>query len=204
MSELEISKKELLELTKITYGQLYRWKRKQLIPEEWFIKRSSFTGQETYFPREKILERIDKILNLKEDLSLDELADTFSASPKVLRISFETLEASQVVSELVCKSYKTMFSKDLDFIDLLGLMVCEEQLKSGLINLEEGAALIQFLKAEMSKLPEVAYELIFLRKMGVGFWLLVPMNQPFAIDENAKQVVRLSVQSYMERIKTLF
>lgn len=47
-----MSKKELLELTGISYGQLYRWKRKKLIPEEWFIRKSTFTGQETFFPRE--------------------------------------------------------------------------------------------------------------------------------------------------------
>ena len=31
-----ISKKELLDQTGISYGQLYRWKRKGLIPEAWF------------------------------------------------------------------------------------------------------------------------------------------------------------------------
>lgn len=45
-----ISKKEVLSQTGISYGQLYRWKRKGLIPEEWFIRRSTFTGQETFFP----------------------------------------------------------------------------------------------------------------------------------------------------------
>lgn len=204
MSEIEISKKELLELTKITYGQLYRWKRKQLIPEEWFIKRSSFTGQETYFPREKILARIDKILSLKEDLSLDELADTFSASPKTVSVSFEALEKSQFISAQVSQSYRTMFLDELDFIDLLGLLVCDEQLKAGVINLEEGAALIRFLKSDMPKLPEVAYELLFIRKMGIGFWMLVSTNQPLAVDDGAKQVIRLDVQNYMERVKTLF
>lgn len=49
MEEDLISKKDLLELTGISYGQLYRWKRKQLIPEEWFIRKSTFTGQETFF-----------------------------------------------------------------------------------------------------------------------------------------------------------
>ena len=49
-----------------------------LIPEEWFIRKSTFTGQETFFPKEKILERIDKIQTMKENLSLDELADMFS------------------------------------------------------------------------------------------------------------------------------
>ncbi|HCP31845.1 TPA: hypothetical protein DIT45_01115 [Candidatus Acetothermia bacterium] len=58
----------------ISYGQLYRWKRKGLIPESWFIRRSTFTGQETFFPQEKILERIERIKDLKEDHPLDDLA----------------------------------------------------------------------------------------------------------------------------------
>lgn len=68
-----ISKKEVLELTGISYGQLYRWKRKGLIPEAWFVRRSTVTGQETFFPREKILSRIAQIQERKEQ-SLDELA----------------------------------------------------------------------------------------------------------------------------------
>ena len=70
MEEL-ISKKDLLSKTNISYGHLYRWKRKNIIPEEWFIKKSAFTGQETFFPRDKILERIELILSMKEETSLD-------------------------------------------------------------------------------------------------------------------------------------
>ena len=73
-----ISKKELLELTGISYGQLYRWKRKQLVPEEWFISKSTFTGQETFFPQDRILDRIEKIKNMKGDITLDDLADMLS------------------------------------------------------------------------------------------------------------------------------
>jgi DNA-binding transcriptional MerR regulator len=69
-----ISKKEVLENMGISYGQLYRWKRKGLIPESWFIHRSTFTGQETFFPQEKILERIERIKDLKDDHPLDDLA----------------------------------------------------------------------------------------------------------------------------------
>jgi len=67
----EISKKDLLAETGISYGQLYRWKREGLIPEEWFVKRSAFTGQETFFPREKILERVRMILDMKDEQSLE-------------------------------------------------------------------------------------------------------------------------------------
>lgn len=72
---MEISKKELLKTTGISYGQLYRWKREGLIPEEWFVKRSSPTGQETFFPQDKILKRIHAIQQLKDSYSLEELAN---------------------------------------------------------------------------------------------------------------------------------
>lgn len=74
-----ISKKDLLATTGISYGQLYRWKREGLIPEEWFNKQSSFTGQETFFPREEILARVTSILAMKDDHSLGELADILSS-----------------------------------------------------------------------------------------------------------------------------
>ena len=76
-SEL-ISKKELLEKYSISYGALYRWKRKGLIPEDWFIKKATVTGQETFFPKELICERVEMILNQKEDFSLDDLSRQFN------------------------------------------------------------------------------------------------------------------------------
>ena len=73
-----ISKKDLLTTTGISYGQLYRWKRQGLIPEEWFIKKASYTGQETFFPREAILSRVETILQLKDTYSMEQLADMFT------------------------------------------------------------------------------------------------------------------------------
>jgi hypothetical protein len=88
-----ISKKDVLAETGISYGQLYRWKRKGLIPEGWFVRRSTFTGQETFFPREKILERIAQILELKDNHALDELARALGEPFRPdRRIDFETLD----------------------------------------------------------------------------------------------------------------
>ena len=53
MDEELISKKELLETFGISYGALYRWKRMGLIPEAWFLRRSTSTGQETFLKRPK-------------------------------------------------------------------------------------------------------------------------------------------------------
>lgn len=73
MEEL-ISKKELLERYGISYGALYRWKRMGLIPEAWFLRRSTSTGQETFFRRELICQRVELILEQKERQSLEALA----------------------------------------------------------------------------------------------------------------------------------
>ena len=51
MDEKWISKKELLEKYAISYGALYRWKRKGLIPEEWFVKKSDRHRAGNLFPR---------------------------------------------------------------------------------------------------------------------------------------------------------
>ena len=82
MEQELISKKELLELYGISYGALYRWKRKGLIPEEWFIKKSTVTGQETFFPRQLICERMELIQKQKDDTSLEELSKQFSTESK--------------------------------------------------------------------------------------------------------------------------
>ena len=68
-----ISKKDLLIQTNISYGQLYRWKREGLIPEEWFVKTSTQTGQETFFDEDLIIPRINKILDLKDEFSIDDI-----------------------------------------------------------------------------------------------------------------------------------
>ena len=81
-NEQLISKKELLERYGISYGALYRWKRKGLIPDEWFIKKSTVTGQETFFPEKLVCERVEMILSKKEDVLLDELAQELSGEEK--------------------------------------------------------------------------------------------------------------------------
>lgn len=73
-----ISKKDLLKEMNISYGQLYRWKREGLIPDEWFVKQSVSTGQETFFKRSLIIPRIEQILSLKDKYELQEINKLFS------------------------------------------------------------------------------------------------------------------------------
>ena len=84
MDQELISKKELLETFGISYGALYRWKRMGLIPEAWFLRRSTSTGQETFFRRDQICQRVRLILDNKEHQTLDELAAEAGLAPKYL------------------------------------------------------------------------------------------------------------------------
>lgn len=109
MDQTYISKKELLEMFGISYGALYRWKRMGLIPEDWFIRRSTSTGQETFFRREQIIPRMEQIL--ERSASLEDLANkinpTEQETPKpillvrnqygVHRFPLEELEAVSLV-----------------------------------------------------------------------------------------------------------
>ena len=99
MDEL-ISKREVLERYGISYGALYRWKRLGLIPEAWFLKKSTVTGQETFFRKENICPRVELILSRKEQISLEELAEELAGTRKnrhaqlrlVLKNGFDTRE----------------------------------------------------------------------------------------------------------------
>ncbi len=104
----KISKKELLAQTGISYGQLYRWKREGLIPEEWFIKQSAFTGQETFFPKDQIMERVAFILREKDSHSLEELAGMLAADGGDLRISAAELENMRLFSVRAWQAMEAM------------------------------------------------------------------------------------------------
>lgn len=108
---MTISKKELLNMTGISYGQLYRWKREGLIPEEWFRKQSSFTGQETFLPRELILERIRFILEKKDAYSLEEIRDMLKTTADRKELTWDNLiELEEVDMEIASLEKKEEYS----------------------------------------------------------------------------------------------
>lgn len=203
MSEELISKKDLLDLAGISYGQLYRWKRKDLIPEEWFIRKSTFTGQETFFPKEKILERINKIQMMKENLSLDELADMFSPNIGDLQLEKDELIKRNIVSDMVMSFYLThdKGSHKFTFTRMLEVYVLEKLLQSGEINLDEGKMLLQVLKDHAQLIKQKSCDLVVTRKLGVSTCLLLINAEEFHFDKDTKMVVSLSLMSCMEEIK---
>lgn len=129
-----ISKKDLLRETGISYGQLYRWKREGLIPEEWFIKQPSFTGQETFFPKNKILNRIRVINELKDKYSLEELAKLLSPEVSVRAFTPQDLAVIEEIPKDMIPHIVSCFEKEsFTFIETLIIIAlsqwaCEKKL----------------------------------------------------------------------------
>lgn len=203
MNDELISKKDLLELTGISYGQLYRWKRKDLIPEEWFVRKSTFTGQETFFPKEKILERINKIQEMKENLSLDELAEVFSPNISELNLNQEDLLKRNIVSESVLKFYLENDDQgsQFDLSRVVEVYILEKLLQSGDINLEEGKMTFHTLKENEEVIKQKSCELIIIRKLGVSSCLLLINAEDFHFEKGTKVIARVSLLHLMEEIK---
>ncbi|GAB6991355.1 YhbD family protein [Paenibacillus pini] len=198
-----ISKKELLEWTGISYGQLYRWKRKNLIPEDWFIRKSSYTGQETFFPREKILQRIDRIKNMKDGLSLDELADVFSPSSDDISLGAQKLVERNIVTQTTLHLYEEVqgSQETLAFSDMVCLFVLEKLLQSGEMTQGEGKMLIHLLKEHEEHFASRPCEVVLFRKMGVTSFVLAESMEHIYFDKGVKWVVRMSVTACIEELK---
>lgn len=203
MEEELISKKELLELTNISYGQLYRWKRKGLIPEDWFIRKSTFTGQETFFPKSRMLSRIDKIINMKEDISLDDLADVFSPTLNKLNLSVDEITQRNIVTPEVFKIYLDIEGSKqiLSFNDILSMFILNKLIVSGDISIEEGKLMLGVLDESMIKFKDESSEIFLIRKLGVFSCFVVSPPCSICLDKSARLVARISIHSVIEELK---
>lgn len=203
MEEKLISKKELLQITDISYGQLYRWKRKKIIPEEWFIKKSVSTGQETFFPEEKILERIREILRLKDTVSLDELSAMFSNEIKKCEISRKYI-VENIIPEYILEMFENKYSKKERYNsdEVLFIVIFKNMLESGSFNFEEIISLIEKIKENFSFIKDNEI-LIIKRKLGVLFYYLTEREEEIIKDDEAKVLLKLNffeIKKYISRI----
>lgn len=193
----EISKKDLLKMTGISYGQLYRWKRKNLIPDEWFMKKSTYTGQETFFPKEKILERVGLILNKKDNISLDELAEHLSGNHEGevgrTKEQVEHLFPREIISlyEQINKPHQEFTLQDLFYLTIL-----QDMVNLDVLSIDEVSRVLGLLEENEEEVKTKNLSLSVYRKLGVRLILLhedqkiVSSDQiPLIKDYNLDQVM---------------
>lgn len=192
-----ISKKELLVECGITYGQLYRWKRKELIPDDWFIRKSTYTGQESFFPREKILKRISDIQKYKNTYSLDELAEILNKddTPK---------DEKKINNESLIQKWSDYFKQEIGE-DLLNSYPEDEAVYAGVIlndvmnqNILSLSELIELREFLINRgTLKFNAELYINRKLGLAFFFIVEKNSQIMLEDNVKTI-------YSTHIETLF
>jgi hypothetical protein len=202
MNENLISKKELLEQTGISYGQLYRWKRKNLIPDDWFVRKSTFTGQETFFPKEKILARIDQIKNMKDDISLDDLAGIFSPGFSGIVMKKEDLLETKLISEksLDCFVMKFGERKEFDFVMILYIYILERCFVSGEVDENDGKLILTILETIYPKFSGKNCILLMIKKDGVPICCLSEKVELY-FDIDVRTICRIDINECIENLK---
>lgn len=191
-----ISKKDLLSLTKISYGQLYRWKRMNIIPEDWFIKKSTPTGQETFFRREKILERINAILSMKDGISLDEIADLFNEKENEKTLDIDEVTNKKIVSEMTLEVFKSLFGNKLILgrKELVILNLIDKYLINSVITMEELRNITNIMEKSFVSLYEMDGKLLLYRKLGVAIIIGCKNTEEIIIDPQAVKIIEIDLQ----------
>ncbi|MEG0273771.1 DUF4004 family protein [Amedibacillus sp. YH-ame10] len=199
---MEISKKDLLEETKISYGQLYRWKREGLIPEEWFEKRSSYTGQETYFPREEILKRIEMIQQLKDVYSLDELSKMLNPTHSSETFDEEALEQIKELDDQVVAGFMDSLQKDEFSYSEVILMVayskCVEEYTLDETTIKD---LITYMTMNLQGLNSIDYTLLLIKVKEDYYMILVQDKNTQFLDKRIQVMKEISLQDISSAIK---
>ncbi len=196
MLEELISKKELLEVTGISYGQLYRWKRKDLI-------KSVSTGQETFFPREKIIERINKIIELKDEASLDDLAYMFSNNIKEIKITRDYL-ISVLSNDIILRYEEIIEIRDIyEENNIFSLFIYNKLINLGSLSISELKEITVLANRDYEKIGNRDYELVIKRKYGVCYYYIILDNIDMFNDESSIELARININKVIEEIKSL-
>ena len=203
MEEELITKKQLLRMAQISYGTLYRWKRMNLIPESWFIHKATATGQATYFPRTKVLTRIDRIKELKNELTAEQMEELFSANVKSFKIPLKDFKGIGIVSNISITAFCAVYRDKLtlDFNDVFGIFVADNLMKQTGVYLEDAKQVIRLLCKYLSVEPSKDYQLLLLRKMGVPMSVLVKGEDDILLDDTTEVVACANLVEFEEALK---
>lgn len=201
MEENLISKKDLLEVANISYGQLYRWKRKNIIPEEWFIKKSTFTGQETFLPKEKVLERIEYILSMKDDISLDDIANMFVKKESDKKFNIESLTSKGVICENTKNIFGEVYKTDeVGKKELLILSIIENYLIKSVITIEELKQVASVIDSSFDILYNEEAKIYLFRKLGVPFVIGCKNYKDVFFDDNMVKIIDINLVNEISEI----
>ncbi|UZQ49727.1 DUF4004 family protein [Clostridium kluyveri] len=170
----------------------------------WIIKKSTFTGQETFFPKNKILDRVEKIKNFKEDVSLDELANIFSPNLSNVFLEENYILKHHIVSQVTINLYKSSHkeSRGFYFNELLFMNITDKFLKSGKASLEEGKLIVDTLEKNYKNFDGRYCDVVLIRKFGIAICFLMLIPNEIYVEAEAKLVLKVNSGECLEELKT--
>jgi len=197
-----ISKKDLLAETGISYGQLYRWKRERLIPEEWFMKQSSFTGQETFFPKEQMLNRIRAIQDLKDKYSLEELAKLLSPEVSEGGFTIADLESLEEISkDLICTFQEILGTDNISYMEVLLLVILSDlRDELNLTNLQIGD-MLEGMKVYLEEMKSTGYIIAVFNKDSEYYTVIYQEQTQIFFDVRFHIVKKVRIDDISNQLK---
>ena len=198
---MTISKKELLNLTGISYGQLYRWKREGLIPEEWFKKQSSFTGQETFLPRDLILERIRFILEKKDLYSLEEIRAMLVTPPDGKELTWDGLTALEEIDSEVAFIVK---KEEYSYLEAGWIFALSDYRRKYQLTLEQVEGVCQGTRVLLEQMGNEGIQFLIFRIEEKYYGALSYESGRVVMEERIGQVEKYSVHKLAGKIKEKF
>lgn len=201
MDEL-ISKKDLLAAAHISYGQLYRWKRMDLIPEEWFVKKATPTGQETFFAKEKILERIELILSMKDAASLDEIAKVLGKKEGERSYEIDFLLEKKAISPYTKEVFCNLYGEEqrIEKKELLILAIIEKYILKSVMTIDEVKLMIEIINRDFESLYTEEGRIYLFRKYGISFVMGCKDFKQIVWEEQAVKVVEVALLKEVSEI----
>ncbi len=184
-----ISKKDLLKEMNISYGQLYRWKREGLIPDEWFNKQAVSTGQETFFKRSLIIPRIEKILELKDKYQLEELKEFFNPSIEGRKFSLREVIVLKEIDPFILKMYSIKNDDTFSISELAILSIFSDYKE--LVNFED------YLDIDFKHIQDMNC-FFYILYNGSFFIVIGPEN--IIIDKNLNIYKKINIEDVVSKL----
>ena len=150
-----------------------------------------------------VLYRIEKIKNMKDDISLDDLADVFSPSFDSVNMRPEEITQRNIVSPNVMEIYTNFRGNTdaLDFNDILSAYILDRRIVAGDIGMEEGKQLLEVLQAGRIAFAEDPAEIFMTRKLGVFSCFAVSPPCRICTDNGVRLIATVNTASVIEELK---
>ncbi len=150
-----------------------------------------------------MLSRIDKVESMKEDVSLDDVADVLTPTLNEVTLSHQEIISRGIASGEVLQIFLDANGggETLSFTELAALALLNRLIVAGDISLEEGKTLIDVMKEASPQLGLEACEVYLTRKLGVFSCFIVKPPCSIVTDKGIKIISRQKIAPLIEEIK---